>query len=139
MLKAKNPRIVLDPYIWMPDYGESSVKYHFDGGNLILSLSYDTDEGLATKNIIFQHVVWFSHATFPSPFPNNIEYIDSGELISGSLIEFQSSEAVLPINKHFKHWKFKHYSWVFLSENKRFDIICEKFSIQEVSVDLQPI
>lgn len=138
MLKAKNPRIVLDPYIWLPGYGESSVKYHFDGGNLILSLYYDTDEGLAAKNIIFQHVVWFSHATFPSPLPNNIEYIDSGELISGSLIEFQSSEAVLLIDKHFKRWKFKHYSWVFLSENNRFDIICEKFSIQEVSVDLQP-
>jgi hypothetical protein len=131
MLKAKNPKIVLDPYEWMPSYGESSVKYHFDGSDLILFLSYDTDDGSETKNIIFEHVAWFSHSGFPSPYPNNIEYMDSGEYRSGKLVEFQSSEAVLPINKHYKHWKFKHYGWVFLSENKRFDIICERFSILE--------
>ena len=126
MLTIAKPRIILDPYQWMPSYGENAIRYSLSESNLSMVLVFETDTGISEKDFIFSGVRWFKHSGFPSPALVNFNYIDNDHvMISGSLVEFLDSEAAYHLNRHYKNrFNLKHFVWVFLSENIKFEIIC---------------
>ena len=131
MLIATKPRIILDPYQWMPSYGENAIRYSFSDLTLSLILVFDTDIGVKEKEIIFYGVRWLKHSSFPTPELVKINYIDDKDVMaSGCLVEFLDSDAGQLFNKHYKKiFNLKHFVWIFLSENIRFEIICEEFKV----------
>ena len=73
-------RVIVDPYEWMPGYGESSVSFHSSGGDIVLEVTYDeadtdTKQGAGTlmRTMTFRHASYFIKALFPGADPLNPE------------------------------------------------------------------
>ena len=125
-MKASKPKVILDPYEWMPGYGENKVIFTFSGLDLKLKVNYDDSNSTTEKDIVFKGTRLFRRSSFPGPAYNDFRYEDPNDLIiSGSLIQFKSSELAEAYNKHFLGvYTFKHFYWIFLSENVAYEILC---------------
>ena len=125
-MKASKPKVILDPYEWMPVYGENKVILTLSGLDLKLKVNYDGSNSTAEKEIVFIGVSLFRRSSFPAPAYNDFRYEDpNGLMVSGSLIQFKSSELAEAYNKHFSGMhSFKHFYWIFLSENVAYEILC---------------
>ena len=40
-MKIGKPRLIMDPYEWLPGYGESGVSFRSVGLNVILDIDYE--------------------------------------------------------------------------------------------------
>jgi hypothetical protein len=128
-MEAERQIVVLDPYQWMPGYGENSVEvFTKKGEGLTVVLAYDSEEGgEAEKEIKFKKVASFSFGAFPGSTVK-AEYNKDTPL--SSLIEFQNSKDARAWVEYYKsHANYdrviKHYSWIFTSENLVLEVFAE--------------
>ena len=126
---------ILDPYEWLPGYGENSVHIHMDGMDLTVFVAYDSEDGTQKqKKIKFNKVGGFYKGSFPGPKMLGVTYNtkDDENIFIGNLVEFPESEAARIWTAHFKGiWTVKHYKWTFLSENTMLEIFAEGVQIEE--------
>jgi hypothetical protein len=121
---------IFNLYTLLPGYGESFIELLYDNNKLLLTVGYDGDViNNQTSKFIFERCVSFEFASFPGiSMYNNLR---NHNINLGSLIEFQNSEYANEWDKHF-NYKIKtirHYSIIFLSENKQLNILAESVLI----------
>ena len=126
---------VLNPYEWLPSYGENSVQIYIDGMNLTVLVAYDgDDEAQQQKKIRFNKVAGFYKGSFPGPKMLGVTYNtkDNEKISLGNLVEFPESEAARIWTIHYQGiWNVKHYKWTFLSENIMLEIFAEGVQVED--------
>ena len=147
-MKIANPKKILDPYEWLPKYGESAVSFHSSNLDTVIEITYEqireNPDGTTAaqhfrRNIIFHYVRYFLRL----PFPENLsfEYVGNPEDFKlGDLMEFEKSDLIAQ-NAHAWHLattsasvpNFRHFSIQFLSENITFHIVTKEVSLSEAS------
>jgi hypothetical protein len=121
MREAGRYIVVLDPYEWMPGYGENSVEiFTRRTEGLTVVVTYDREEGgEEQKEIKFTDVSYFSLGAFPG---STVTEECSKDTPWTSLVEFPDSKrarAWMEYYKEFAHYDrvVKHYLWIFMAEN----------------------
>ncbi|MHC8349442.1 hypothetical protein ACYZT7_08695 [Pseudomonas sp. RT4P38] len=148
-MKISQPKLVLNPYEWLPGFGESKVSFRSVGVDLVLDVEYENDtfdadgnEGVSIvrREIVFKCV----HSFIKFPFPGDVIFKflgDSSEFGLGELTEFRESEFV---RKSLDSWRLltslepprlRHFSIQFLAENMAFHVLAEEvFLSGELSI-----
>ncbi|QYD71071.1 hypothetical protein KZJ38_18435 [Paraburkholderia edwinii] len=109
---------ILDPYEWLPGYGESGVKIRTEGTELVVTVAYDGETGLCERELRFTSVCSFYVQVFPGPSMLGIDKGDAAPILQGALVEYPDSEAAIAWAQHFGGSRVvRHYSIAFLSEN----------------------
>lgn len=137
-MKVGQPKLILDPYDWLPGYGESRVSFCSVGSDVILDIEYEYEVVVDGKEDVFalrREVVFRSARCFiREPFPGGTIFEfdgDSSKLLLGRLTEFIYSEW---IRDNLKAWRsvssheppsLRHFSIQFLSENITFHVLAE--------------
>lgn len=133
------PKLVINPYEWLPGYGESKVSFRSEGANVLLDVECERevldgygDEVILSlrREILFKYV----YAFIKLPFPGNALFEFEGEPSEfrlGDLTEFAKSEWV---RSSLSAWcsksshsppAIRHFSIQFMSENLAFHILAE--------------
>ncbi len=142
-MRTGHPIVVLDPYEWMPGYGESGVETRSEGLDWIVEITYDdnTRTELLKRHLRFLAVSAFYAAAFPGRSVLDVEYgEDAPRDCLGSLLEFPNSEAAAAWTDYWrKSWPdtkrvIKHYSIQFLSENQTMEVFAEGFELTEPTI-----
>ncbi|WP_337262575.1 MULTISPECIES: hypothetical protein [unclassified Serratia (in: enterobacteria)] len=125
---------ILNPYEWLPPYGENAVILESRGLDLVLKIEYDAEEGLQAtcyRELRFDMVCAFSRTTFPGVPLFNVNYSSSVHAPSmGALIEYPTSEATLAWKRHFGNSRsIKHFKIAFLSENVLVEIFASSVTL----------
>lgn len=138
-MKAGRNTIVLDPYNWLPGYGESGVRVRSEGLTWIVEIVYDDRSGtrLLKRELRFSGVCSFWMAAYPGASMLAMEFECSenapGEL--GALLEYPDSEAALAWKRHFEGlFAVKHYAMRFLSENRQMHVFARDVVLTEPTV-----
>lgn len=135
-MKICQPKLILDPYEWLPGYGESSVSFRSVGSDVILDIEYekevvvDREEVvlLVRREVLFKSVRCFIREPFPGASLFEFEG-DSSEFGLGQLTEFKDSQWA---SDNLKSWRsvssheppnLRHFSIQFLSENLAFHVL----------------
>lgn len=130
-MKTGHPVEVLNPYEWLPGYGESDIVLSAKDGDLAVTISYDGSSGVEQKELLFKSVCAFYKASSPGVNLLNIEHLGASEIPMGSLVQYVESEAAAAWTEHFQGRRtVKHYSIQFLSENFRLEIFSGDFLIR---------
>lgn len=135
-MKISQPRLILDPYEWLPGYGESRVSFHSVGSDVVLSIEYENEVLVNNEEVVLalrREVAFKSVRCFiREPFPGGAIFEfdgDPSELRLGKLTEFIESELV---RDNLKAWRsvsshepprLRHFSIQFLSENLTFHVL----------------
>lgn len=135
-MKISQPRLILDPYEWLPGYGESRVSFHSVGSDVVLSIEYENEVLVNNEEVVLalrREVAFKSVRCFiREPFPGGALFEfdgDPSELRLGKLTEFIESELV---RDNLKAWRsvsshepprLRHFSIQFLSENLTFHVL----------------
>jgi hypothetical protein len=134
-MKAGQAFEILNPYDWLPPYGESAVSLATEGGDLIISISYDAEDGsVLQRNMRFQEAHSFFKASFPGPYLLSIkkEPIVKGENL-GALFEYPNSDGARAWMSHFNDGRIvKHFGIVFLSENIAVEVFSKNVILGDV-------
>jgi len=119
----KETKIILDPYTFLPSYGESEVFILFKNNELIVDIYYDGQEIEEKKTIIFKNTFFHIVSSFPGVEIYSIPYNNDNY---SSLVEFEESELKRKWENYFdKKYKLRHLKISFLSVNKSIEVICE--------------
>lgn len=135
-MKAGRCIEVLNPYDWMPPYGENGVSLVNQGLDLVISIGFDGPEGLPNhKELLFTHAQFFCKSSFPGP---RMLVLDPARTIDpellGALVEYPESEAAVVWSDHFGGlWKMKHYRIAFLSENLMVEVIANNVILRSAA------
>lgn len=132
MYQVKNPKVVFDPYKYVPSWGESDIELNFKGNVLELSIIFDYEETNKETylKIVFKNAFFYNAESYPGVKGMNCIY-DYGDSLS-SLIEFTESEYKAAWEEHFKGlFQLSHYKIFFLNINKSVEVICEEFQIEK--------
>ncbi|SDS03821.1 hypothetical protein [Pseudomonas trivialis] len=147
-MKISQPTLIVDPYEWLPGYGESRVSFRSVGPDVIVDVEYEKEivvDGeevtlAVSRKVVFKSVRCFIREPFPGggaifEFEGN-----PGEFRPGKLTEFKESEW---LRDNLKVWrsvssheppKLRHFSIQFLSENIIFHVLAaDVFLSDEVS------
>lgn len=144
-MKICQPKLILNPYDWLPGYGESKVSFHSMGMDVILEIEYERDEEYIgeigyVQKLMRKIVFKFTRSFIRLPFPENMFFEfsgDSNEFHLGRLIEFRysewknSMENNLNFNRRSGKNPLKHFSIQFLSENVAFHVLSESVCISD--------
>lgn len=141
-MKIGQPKLIIDPYEWLPGYGESRVSFNSVDSDVILSIEYEKETVVDSEEIVLalkREVVFKSVRCFiQEPFPGGAIFEfdgDPSELRLGKLTEFISSELV---RSNLKAWRsvssheppnLRHFSIQFLSENIAFHVLAVDVSL----------
>jgi len=127
-MKISKPKRIIELNEWLPSYGETSVALKTQGLQLVLSVTYDGEREEQVKQIEFDGVSSFFVSSVPGVdlLKCTYEEID----ISGSLIEFENSEAAKMWQVSVKR-PIRHYQIFFLAENKRIEVFAEEVRLIE--------
>jgi hypothetical protein len=135
-MKIAQPTLILDPYEWLPGYGESRVSFRSAGSDVILDIEYEKEvvvdseevDLVLRREVVFKSVRYFIRESFPGG--TIFEFAgDPSEFQLGKLTEFKDSEWV---RDNLKVWrsmssheppKLRHFSIQFLSENLAFHVL----------------
>ncbi|MBX9448151.1 hypothetical protein [Dickeya chrysanthemi] len=133
-MKSGTEISILDPYEWLPSYGENSVSVESKGLDFVIKIEYDAEDNNQTiycRELRFDMVCAFHRTTFPGVSILNIDYGKSAEApLLGSLVEYPDSEVALAWNSHFGGFRqIKHYKIVFLSENIQMEIFANNVTL----------
>ncbi|MFJ4055631.1 hypothetical protein ACIPZC_19550 [Pseudomonas sp. NPDC089743] len=144
-MKIGQPKLVLNPYEWLPGYGESKVSFRSIGADVILDIEYERDvpgaegadavQGLR-REIVFKSVRAFIRMTFPGSMFFEF-YGDSSKFGLGELTEFMASEWVSSSMEvcgslsDGSSSEVRHFSIQFLSENVAFHVLAEAVSLSD--------
>ncbi|MFJ4291922.1 hypothetical protein ACIP1U_19380 [Cupriavidus sp. NPDC089707] len=117
---------VLNPYDWLPSYGESAVSLTNSGLDLVVTIEYDGSDGAVQhKELLFEGTCFFYRASLPGPYMLDVVHdckVTPPHL--GALVEYPDSEAALVWRKHYGgSRKVNHYRIVFLSENLILEVL----------------
>mgnify|MGYP003492137766 CR=1 FL=1 len=137
-MKISQPKLVLNPYEWLPGYGESKVTFRSAGTDLILDIEYDREDSSSCREVFLsmrREIVFIFTRTFiktPFPYVDIFEHHgDSNGFNLGELTEFSKSEY---LDNDLKSWnsfhssdppKLRHFNIQFLSENIAFHVLAE--------------
>lgn len=137
---VRKPRLLLDPYEWLPPHGESGVTYSSDGLNVTLTITYENNNGQpAARTLVFRQVCAFYHALFPGPSLLAMEYEEGDNSVPvSSLVEFLESPQAQQWTHHLEYLEstVRHFRICFLAENMRFDILALAYELtEEVALD----
>lgn len=136
------PKKIVDPYDWLPGYGESNVAIVSEGLNLTIVVRYDREDPqsgeiyLAEREFRFEHAPAFLRQPFPGGFSFEVAG-DATDLKLGVLTEFQSSEFV---DRYLSGRatvtsnpapRMRHFSIQFLSENLDVHVVAAEVSLSE--------
>ena len=135
-MKIGQPKLILDPYEWLPGYGESRVSFHSVGSDVILDIEYEKEVLVDSEEVVLalrREIAFKSVRCFMrEPFPGGAIFEfdgDPGKFRLGKLTEFIDSELA---RNNFKAWrsvssheppKLRHFSIQFLSENLTFHVL----------------
>lgn len=135
-MKIGQPKLILDPYEWLPGYGESKISHHSVGSDVILNVEYEKEVVIDSEEVVLdlrREVEFKSVRCFiREPFPGNTIFEfdgDPSELHLGKMTEFMDSELV---RNNLTAWrsvsshappKLRHFSIQFLSENITFHVL----------------
>ncbi|NWB51308.1 hypothetical protein [Pseudomonas gingeri] len=139
------PELVLNPYEWLPGYGESKVSFHSEGPNVLLDIEYEKevldDYGNEIVLSLKREIVFkCARAFIKVPFPESAIFEFEGESSGfrlGELTEFTQSEWV---SNSLSAWclksshtppKVRHFSIQFMSENIAFHILAEEVLLSD--------
>lgn len=133
-MKSGTAVFILDPYEWLPSYGENAVSVESNGLEYVIKIEYDAEDECQTihyRELRFDSVCVFYRTTFPGVSILNIDYDENVEAPSiGALIEYPNSEAAFAWNKHFSGLRqIKHYRITFLSENVSMEIFADNVTL----------
>ena len=119
---------VANPYDWLPAHGESGVKMLVEGSDLVVTVSYDSEDGIREKKMRFHSICAFHVQAFPGPSLFVDESVTSS-VLQGALVEYRDSEMAAAWEKHFGGARsVRHYSIAFLAENLILIIFGDGFS-----------
>jgi len=135
-MKIRQPKLILDPYEWLPGYGESKVSFRSVGSDVIIEIEYEKEIVVNGEEVAFalrRELVFRSVRCFiREPFPGGTIFEfdgDPSEFRLGELTEFIGSELV---RENLRAWrsvsshdpaKLRHFSIQFLSENLAFHVL----------------
>ncbi len=135
-MKIGQPKLILDPYEWLPGYGESRVSFHSVGSDVILDIEYEKEVLVDSEEVVLalrREIAFKSVRCFMrEPFPGGAIFEfdgDPGKFRLGKLTEFIDSELA---RNNLKAWrsvssheppKLRHFSIQFLSENLTFHVL----------------
>ena len=139
---------ILDPYDWLPGYGENAVKTIMDRDlTLTVFVSYDGENGEEQeKKIIFKGVYDFHRSSWPGVDTLNISRNgrENEDVSIFDLIEYPDSEAALAWNNYWEKClrssgvsiksSIKHYRWAFRAENVMLEIFAKSVQLEEENV-----
>lgn len=144
-MKIGQPKLILNPYEWLPGYGESKVSFRSVGADVILDVEYERDasdiDGVDVvlglrREIVFKFVRDFVRTPFPGSTFFEFEG-DSSKFGLGELTEFVDSEFVR-VSLESPHSAssgelsgIRHFSIQFLSENVAFHVLAEDVLLLE--------
>lgn len=122
---------ILNPYEWLPGYGETSVNFSTEDGNLSVWVEYDGKQGPEKKELLFTGVSSFYASALPGPMFLNFTYPEKSTTPMGSLTEFPDSEAAAAWTRHFGDGRVKrHYRIAFLAENSILIVFAEDVTVK---------
>jgi hypothetical protein len=127
---------VMNPYEWLPSYGESEVNFHSDRSDVIVEIVYRSDTGDAER--VRRKLRFFGVCDFcTSAFPGAAGFTDVSydtKWAIGSLIEFEKSDVAFAWSAHFSNGiSAKHYLMQFVSENVQFQVVATGYALSEES------
>ncbi|MFF7707577.1 hypothetical protein [Pseudomonas sp. NPDC007930] len=138
-MKIGQPKLILNPYEWLPGYGESKVSFRSVGADVVLDVEYERDDSdtdgvdvvlSLRREIVFKFVRDFVRVSFPGSAFFEFEG-DSSKFRLGELTEFVDSEFVR-VSLESAHSVssgelsgIRHFSIQFLSENVAFHVLAE--------------
>lgn len=141
-MKIGRPKLILNPYKWLPGYGESKVSFRSIGADVILDVEYERDVPDADtvqslrRDIAFKSVRAFVRV----PFPGSMFFEFNGDSSAfglGELTEFMYSEWASPNMEVCRSVSaggspgVRHFSIQFLSENVAFHVLAETVVLSE--------
>jgi hypothetical protein len=141
-MRISEPRTIIDPYEWLPGYGESSVAIVSEGLKLAIVVRYDHENipsgqmHLAEREFRFEYAPAFLEQPFPGGFAFEVVG-DARDLKLGRLTEFQSSEFIdgylsgrATVTSHPLP-RVRHFSIQFLAENLDVHVLAAGVSLSE--------
>ncbi|MFC0399339.1 hypothetical protein [Paraburkholderia rhizosphaerae] len=110
---------IFNPYEWLPGYGESDVTFRTEGGDLVVTVAYDGENGLCERELCFTSVCSFYVQSFPGPSMVDLRDGEAASILRGALVEYPDSEAAIAWTQHYGGSRVvRHYGIVFLAENR---------------------
>ncbi len=126
----------MDPYEFLPGYGENDVFVSTIRFELRVRIEYDgPDNLLAHRTMIFEKPAGFLMASYPGVSLFNGDYGDFARPKIGALIEYPDSELAEAWRSHFgpRSRDIKHFEMLFLSANKSLVVFASRFHLEAVS------
>lgn len=143
-MKISQPNLILDPYEWLPGYGESSVSFRSVGSDVILDIEYEKEVVVDREEVVLvvrREVLFKSVRCFiREPFPGGSIFEFEGDpsaFALGKLTEFKDSQWG---SDNLKLWRSvssheppnsRHFSIQFLSENLAFHVLALEVSLSD--------
>lgn len=145
-MKVGNPKLILDPYDWLPSDGESSISFRSNLDDVIIEIVYENkitaldidneDVLLSKRELTFKRVAYFIKGKIPGT--NFFEYDEKSlNFVIGTLTEFlysefakNSMEIYYRVSNHAAP-DMRHFSIQFMSANINFDILAEEVYLSE--------
>jgi len=144
-MKIGKPKRILDPYEWLPGYGESRVSFRSVGADVVLEIEYDgadigTDGAEEIPSLTRELRFKGARSFMKTPFPGEPMFELSGKpdaLSLGDLTEFEESEF---LERTTEAWRsvsshapplLRHFCILFLSENLAFNVLAEDVILSE--------
>ncbi len=146
-MKISKPKLILNPYEWLPGYGETKVSCRYEGVDLLLEIEYEReliedsqDEVLNLKRgLLFKRVNSF----LKMPFPGSMFFEFAGksdEFRLGVLTEFTKSDWVSASQAAWRalytHTPpiMRHFSIQFMGENIAFEILAAEVILTDENI-----
>lgn len=143
-MRVAQPILLMNPYEWLPGYGESKILFFSRGADVIIHVEYERHDEDAEKadgahrfkrEFVFQNVRNFLRSPFPDI--SFFELVGDSEGVRlGELIEFLYSDLVrVSLEAHppapDRSSQIRHFSIQFLSANVAFHVLAEEFYLSD--------
>jgi len=125
---------ILDPYDWLPAYGETAVELCLRHGDLIVRIEYDETDGgePRAKEMIFRSVCAVHESSVPGVNLLDLGYSVEDATPLTSLVEYPDSEAALAWTTHFGNSRAcRHYRIYFMAENLKIEVFAQEIVLHE--------
>jgi len=128
-MQAGQFKTLMNPYEWLPPYGETRISIRFDGNELSVDVVYDDEksEAESLKTIKFTGVCSFTLSSIPGVNLSALVY--EKVALSGHLVEYEDSEAAKAWTEYLKYRQVRHYQVYFLSEKRRLEVFAGSWQL----------
>jgi len=149
--RGKSVEEVMDPYDWLPGYGESSVGIRTSGSDLVVDIEYEElSEGRVSlwRSLVFRWSVYFVQSSLPAPVDlsnggregrsdEDPRSADRYKVPVSSLVVIDQSELADSWSRQLRQSKgyFQHFRIVFSFENILLEVVAHGFELSEPRSD----